>query len=289
MDGEGGADGADEGGHNIQLLHKAVTELDGFVIGRAVDDGDAHPAAAVTAEELLAHGVQRIGEAAGLDQRLIHAVIVDENHGLDLQQGADHAFHQADPTALAQVFQRTDEEGAQLRLAQPLHPGDHVRDAFTALERLGGLQYQQPQPAGKGAGVHHVDRQGREVVREHSHHVVGAAQPGGHRKMQDARAALRLQLAVQAAHVLRQRQGGLGQFAFEQLINIVLIDFQSVAEFAAAGGNAQGNCADVVDLQLLLAQVAGGIRDQRDQLVTDFEHKRQHLFLRVINKNHSLV
>ena len=109
-------------------------------------------------------------------------------------------------------------------------------------------------------------------VGQDAHHVVGARQAAAHADVQDTGCALVVQLVIQGADVLRQGQGSLGQLGFEEIVDLIGVDFHPITEFTLAGYHAQGYQADIILRQLLVQQIAGGIRHQRNALVADLKH-----------------
>ena len=96
----------------------------------------AYRAALIPANKLHEHGFNGVAKAPRLIQGLIHAIGVDVDHRLDLQNGANHALHQANASTLAQIFQGADHKAAQLRLPLFLQGGNHFLHGMARLQHL---------------------------------------------------------------------------------------------------------------------------------------------------------
>ena len=112
-----GTDRTDEARHHVEPLHQAVAEFHGIVICRAMHHRQTHLVTLIAADDLVHHRRQRVGEAARLAQRVVDAFVVHIDDRLDLQQRADCALNAPDTPALAQEFERSDDERTQLMFA----------------------------------------------------------------------------------------------------------------------------------------------------------------------------
>jgi len=79
--------------------------------------------------------------------------------------------------------------------------------------------------------------------------------------MDDVRHAALRQLLVKRGYILGQGKAGFGKLPREKLIKLILLNIDTVAVFGVLTNNTQGNHSDTVFRQLLIAQIAGGIRN----------------------------